>query len=211
MTLSVELWLAALALLAAGVFISRSGGRRGRFKTLRWMAGLTSIFLALVLATAGLLLRQYVWLLDDVPVATLQLKQIAPQHYQATLRAGDAEPEVFDLLGDEWQLDARILRWRLPPVSPVYRLERLSGRYGDPKQEWTSPRSVHDLRSPWDFWTFKQKYLARLPLADALWGSAAYLPMLDGASYKVFINPRGGMVAKPADEKTESLLRAAGW
>jgi hypothetical protein len=35
--------------------------------------------------------------------------------------------------------------------------------------------------------------------------------MLDGASYTVFINPRGGLVAKPADEKTEALLRLAGW
>ena len=70
---------------------------------------------------------------------------------------------------------------------------------------------MHDLRESWDFWTIKQKYLAQLPIADARWGSAAYLPMIDGASYTVFINPRGGLVAKPADEKTEALLRLAGW
>jgi hypothetical protein len=215
MTLSMELWVAAAGVFALGVLFIRSGGGRARLKTLRWLLGLILIGFALALGTAGLLLRQYVWLLEDVPVANLQLRQLQPQHYQATLRAGDAEPKVFDLRGDEWQLDARVLRWRLPAVlagmPPVYSLERLSGRYGDPKQELTSPRTVHDLRSSWDFWTFKQKYLAQLPIADARWGSAAYLPMLDGASYTVFINPRGGLVAKPADEKTEALLRAAGW
>lgn len=215
MALSTELWIGAAVMALFGLLFGRSGGPRARFKTLRWLLGLSCIVIALALATAGLLLRQYVWLVEDVPVANIQLKLLAPQHYQATLRASDGKPQVLDLLGDEWQLDARVLRWRLPAllagVPPVYRLERLSGRYGDPKQELTAPRSVHDLRSAWDFWTLKQKYLAQLPIADARWGSAAYLPMLDGASYTVFINPRGGLVAKPADEKTEALLRLAGW
>ncbi len=58
---------------------------------------------------------------------------------------------------------------------------------------------------------FQQRYAVLAQLADARWGSAAYLPMLDGASYRVSINPRGGLVAKPADEKTEALLRESGW
>jgi hypothetical protein len=215
MTLSTELWIGAALLALFGLLVARSGGARARLRTLRWLFGLICIAFALALGVAGLLLRQYVWLVEDVPVANLQLRQIEPQHFSATLRAGDAAPQQWDLRGDEWQLDARVLRWRLPAalagVPPVYQLERLSGRYGDPKQELTSPRTVHDLRPTWDFWTFKQKYLARLPIADARWGSAAYLPMLDGASYTVFINPRGGLVAKPADEKTEALLRLAGW
>jgi hypothetical protein len=35
--------------------------------------------------------------------------------------------------------------------------------------------------------------------------------MLDGATYDVFISPRGGLVAKPADDATERLLDEAGW
>lgn len=213
MTLSAGLWIGAALLVVLALLLIMSGGRRGR--TLRWLVGLIFLLGAFALGFAGLMLRQYVWLVEDVPVANLQLRQLGTQAYEATLRAGSAPDKTLELRGDEWQLDARVLRWRLPAalagVPPVYRLERLSGRYGDPKQELTSPRSVHDLRDHWDFWTFKQKYLARLPIADARWGSAAYLPMLDGASYTVYINPRGGLVAKPADDKTEALLRAAGW
>jgi hypothetical protein len=215
MTLSAELWVVAGVLALFGLLVVGSARRHGRLRTLRWLFGLVCIVAALALGVAGLLLRQYVWLVADVPVANLQIRQLGTQAFEATLRAGDSPPKVLELRGDEWQLDARVLRWRLPAalagVPPVYQLERLSGRYGDPKQELTAPRSVHDLRDKWDFWTFKQKYLARLSIADARWGSAAYLPMLDGASYTVFINPRGGLVAKPADEKTEALLRLAGW
>jgi hypothetical protein len=215
MTLTAELWVGAGVLAVFGLLVARSGGRQGRLRTLRWLLGLICIVAALALGVAGLLLRQYVWLVEDVPVANLQIRQLGTQAFEVTLRAGDSPAKVLELRGDEWQLDARVLRWRLPAalagVPPVYKLERLSGRYGDPKQELTAPRTVHDLREKWDFWTFKQKYLARLPIADARWGSAAYLPMLDGASYTVFINPRGGLVAKPADEKTEALLRLAGW
>ena len=75
----------------------------------------------------------------------------------------------------------------------------------------TPERSVHDLRGEHDFWAFHQEWLADLPIADARWGSAAYLPMLDGASYVIYVAPRGGLVAKPADDATERLLDAAGW
>jgi len=215
MTLSNELWIGAAITGFVGLLLIVSAGRKARLRTLRWLLGLVFVSFALALGLVGLTLRQYVWLIEDVPVANIQLRQQGTQAFEATLRVGDQPPKVLDLRGDEWQLDARVLRWRLPAalagLPPVYHLERLSGRYGDPKQELTSPRTVHDLRDDWDFWTMKQKYLARLPIADARWGSAAYLPMLDGANYTVFINPRGGLVAKPADEKTEALLRLAGW
>ena len=70
---------------------------------------------------------------------------------------------------------------------------------------------MHDLRGEWDFWEFRQRWLADLPIAEARWGSAAYLPMLDGATYQVYVSPRGGLVAKPADAVTEQLLDEAGW
>ena len=211
--LSTWLWLAGavLALLALVVGWPRRKRRNG----LRALFALGLLGLAGVALLGGLLLRQYHWLLDDVPVAHLSLHQLGSQSFEATLSAPGRTTVTLPLHGDEWQLDARVIRWRVPAllagVPPMYRLERLSGRYGDPKQELTAPRDVHDLRARWDFWTFRQQYLARLPLADARWGRAAYLPMLDGANYNVFLNPRGGLVAKPADDDTERLLRDAGW
>ncbi|KFN49825.1 hypothetical protein [Arenimonas composti] len=216
MTLAYWLWAAALllGLIGLAMLLRRGRGRGGAGRLLRRLLGLLLVLAALVTGGAGLLLRHWSWLVADLPVARITLKQEAPQRFRATLVSADAPAREYVLLGDEWQLDARVLRWALPArftLSPVYRLERLGGRYGDPKQELDGPRSVHDLRRDWDFWEFHQRWLATLPIADARFGSAAYLPMLDGATYDVFVSPGGGLVAKPADAATEGLLREAGW
>lgn len=215
MSLSDWLFVGAAVTGVLGLLAVTSTFGRSRGNFLRWALALFMIGLALPMGGLGLLLRHYHWLIDDQPVAVIALKQVAPQRFQATLVPTGQPAMEHELLGDEWQLDARVVRWQLPAaiagLPPVYRLERLSGRYGDPKDETSKPRSVHDLRDRWDFWMFQQRYLSSMHLADARWGSAAYLPMLDGASYRVSINPRGGLVAKPADEKTEELLRRAGW
>jgi hypothetical protein len=46
---------------------------------------------------------------------------------------------------------------------------------------------------------------------DAGDGSAAYLPMIDGASYKVSLSASGGLVARPADQASADKLKKAGW
>ena len=210
MTLSTLLWLAAAVgvVLALGVgWPRRKRGRNG----LRLLAGAVLLGLAAVALLGGLLLREYQWLRADAPIARITLHQVGPQSFSATLEAGGRLPLELPLHGDEWQLDARVVRWRVPGLPPMVRLERLAGRYGDPKQEATAPRDVHDLRARWDFWQFREASLSGVPIADARWGSAAFLPMLDGATYEVFVDAREALVARPADAKTERLLREAGW
>ncbi|MBP6597200.1 MAG: hypothetical protein KA196_06770 [Arenimonas sp.] len=214
MTLSDWLLLGAALLLLFGLLAWLRAGKGGYRWLLRTLgAGL--VLGALLLGGAGLLLRQYLWLLDDVPAATLSLVQLAPQQFRATLVTADEPPREFVLLGDQWQVDARVVRWTLPGrlagLPPVYRFERISGRYADVDQDRSAERSVHALREGWDFWEFRTRYLADLPIADARWGSAAYLPMADGARFVVYVSPGGGLVAKPADAATEAMVDAAGW
>jgi hypothetical protein len=214
MTMSMWLWIVAAVFLLVGAWawLYRT---RGVPKFLLRTTGTVLLLAALGLAGLGGLLRQYAWLLDDVPAASISLRALGPQRFEATLRLGDQPARTLEVLGDEWQLDARVIRWTLPGqlagIPPVHRFERLSGRYSDPAQDQSGERSVHDLRGEWDFWEFRQRWLADLPIADARWGSAAYLPMLDGATYQVYLSPRGGLVAKPADAVTERLLDEAGW
>src|SRR5690606_22564180 len=119
--------------------------------------------------------------------------------------------------GDQWQLDARVIRWSVPALlaglPPLYRLERLSGRYVNLDQEREAERTVHalDARAFPDLWTLKRPHPGWLPFVDADYGSAAYLPLLDGARYTITLNARGGLVARPADDETAGLLRHAGW
>jgi len=208
MTLSTLLWLAGAAgvVLALGVGWPRRKGRRnGR----RVLGGALLVALAGLALLGAMLLREYQWLRTDVPVARVALRQLGSQSFEATLSSGTRPPRVLPLHGDEWQLDARMVR--LPALPPLVRLERLAGHYGDPKQEDASPRDSHDLRGRWDFWQAWQRTLGPLPIAQSRWGSATAQPMLDGATFDVFVDAYGALVVKPADAETGRLLREAGW
>ena len=169
------------------------------------------------LGALSLAIYHYLELDGETQVATLQLRQIEPQRYTAVLKTPDGGVRTFEIGGDEWQLDARVVRWKLPALlagaPSLYRLERLSGRYGDLKQEREATRSVHGLAEDAfpDLWTIKQQFPQYLPFVDTEYGSAAYLPMLDGATYAVSLGGRGGLVARPANESTKRLLENAGW
>lgn len=190
----------------------RNGGRHW----LRVLFGLPLLLLGIALCLLGISLRNYFMLEGEIVVAQIVLKQTGVQRYSAELSAA-GQVRSFDLAGDEWQLDARLLTWKLPAllagVKPLYRLERLQGRYGDVKQELDAPRTVYSLHrgGELDLWTLKRQYPKALPFADAQFGSAAYLPMLDNARYSVSLGPRGGLVARPADAATHDLLVQSGW
>jgi len=213
------LMIAALVPAVLGLGVAWSC--RGRRSALSWMSRALLAGLLLALAALGALLGLsmlgYARLLKDAEVATLSVRQLGEQHFELQLNAAGRDPQRFDLRGDQWQLDARVLRWKLPAAiagaPPLYRLERLSGRYEDIRREREAVRSVHALSAqdfP-DLWTLRRQFPQWLAFVDADYGSAAYLPLLDGARFNVSLSPRGGLVAQAADEETEQLLDAAGW
>jgi len=218
------LLLLALAVVLALVALSQLFACRRCLRQRRPGAALLrglwlAIALLLALGTAGLGtgLLGYGRILAEAPVAQLGVRQLGPQHFAVRLTRADGWHQSYAIDGDQWQLDARVIRWTLPGtligLPPLYRLERLSGRYADIDQEREAPRSVHALDSgafP-DLWTLKRQHPGWLPFVDADYGSAAYLPLLDGAQYSVVLNARGGLVALPADAATRERLERSGW
>src|SRR4030095_3752244 len=68
----------------------------------------------------------------EQPVAEIVFEARGPQHFRATLaQVPSGELQMFMLAGDEWQLDARVLKWKgwanLLGLDAQYRLERVSG------------------------------------------------------------------------------------
>ena len=185
------------------------------FHRLLWTLLLAA--LAATLTVLALALRGYRRLLAEAPVATLAVRQTAPQRYAVRVDLADGTHRSVELAGDEWQLDARVIKWTPRAVQlgaqPLFRVERLSGRYRDLARAQSTPPSVVALGedSPLDLWRLKQAFPAWLPFVDANYGSAAYLPLLDGASYRVTLAAAGGLVARPADAFTAQKLQAAGW
>jgi hypothetical protein len=131
-----------------------------------------------------------------------------------TVETRKAPPRHFQVHGDEWQVDARVLKWRalgnLLGFDTVYRFERLSGRYADIAQERGAARTVHSLAEDpgLDLWSLVRKHHQYVPLADALYGSAVYVPMAEGAEYTVTVST-SGLVARPGNEAARKAV--GGW
>jgi len=176
------------------------------------LLGLLLVTGAAFLFAFSMTLHTYARLTYEQPVAQLAFVALGPQLYTATLvRAPSGDVETFALNGDEWQLDARVLKWRgvanLLGMDSRYRLERLGGRSVEIEQERSAPRSVYALGAApaLDLWLLARAYPRWLPFVDAVYGSATYLPMADGARYQVTIS-QTGLVARPTNEAAESAV-----
>lgn len=151
----------------------------------------------------------YKQLEKEEPLATLSIYQLGDQSYDITLADSTGIEQRFKLTGDQWQLDARLLTWTGPfaaaGVKPLYRLDRLSGRYLSLEQERTAERSVFELSgSRWlDLW--QMLYESGLWL-DAQFGSAVYMPMINGAVFAVHLTPKG-LIARPLNDVAEAALQ----
>src|SRR5690606_28795226 len=142
--------LAALVVLIPGMvlFFGRGGprdsaGRRVfRLRPVRRLFGLLLIALAGVSAMLALALVQFVRLTTDVPIATVTMHEQTPGQFLITIDVPGKGESIYPLSGDQWQIDAKVVRWRLPAllagVPPLYAFERLSGRYHDIDQEKTA-------------------------------------------------------------------------
>lgn len=177
-------------------------------------AGLGGIGSAIV-ATAAVLLAityySYDRLTSEQLVSTITFRQTAPEAFEARLMIEGERDRVFELHGDEWQMDARLVTWK-PPVTilgldPIYRLERLSGRYTDIGRERNGSRTVHQLSEPatFDVWNVARRFPALTPGIDAYYGTATYVPMVDGARFEVSLS-RDALIARPANPAARAAV-----
>jgi hypothetical protein len=170
------------------------------------LAGVLLLAVAAAFFIVSLNLHTYARLTFEQPVAEIVFEARGPQHYRATLtQIPSGEMQMFVLAGDEWQLDARVLKWKgwanLLGLDAQYRLERVSGRYRDIEQERSAERTVYGLsENPGvDLWVLSTQYPKWLPFVDAVYGSATYLPMADGARFEVKMT-QSGLMARPVNE-----------
>lgn len=184
--------------------------KRGWF--LAWLKG--SFAIALVVGAVFSLLSlldvlSYKQLLAEVPIATISIYKKADQHYDLTLIATGESEQRFEIHGDQWQLDARLLTWVGPLAAagqkPLYRLDRLSGRYVSLEQARNGEQSVFSLKQSQyvDLWALFNKFDAWI---DVGYGSAVYMPMENGAVFSVYLTAKG-MNVRPINSIAKRLLK----
>ncbi len=214
--LMVWIFVGVLILLGVGLFFC---GARNLWRN-RWMVGILEVLPGLILIAAACLvvavlvnLHAYSRLTYEAPVAEIRFQKKSAQHFWAYVTLGRPVAMVFDIRGDEWQLDARVLKWKGTALSlgfdTLYRLDRLNGRYRDIAQERKQPRSVYSLvEGTWglDIWALAQRYYQWIPWVDAVYGNAAYMPMADGARFVVSVGA-SGLVARPGNSEAARAVR----
>ncbi len=222
-------WIAALSPDTVFIAIAATGGvvslllLIASVRRLRdWRIPSGVVFLALAAAVAGLAtagamlaasLHTYARLTQEQEAARAVFRELAPRRYELLLVLKGEPPRTFEIRGDEWQIDARVLKWKgmgtLLGMDTLYRFERLAGRYADAGQEKSLPRTVYPLaaQAPFDLWSLLKEHQRWLPLADALYGSASYAPMADGAQYAVNVSTTG-LLIRPLNEPARKALGA---
>jgi hypothetical protein len=181
------------------------------------LIGATALILILLSVVAALIagsLLTYQRLSVEQPAGELQLTRTGDREFNALLTYPSGAHANFALRGDEWQIDSQVLKWHafanLVGFDTVYRLERIGGRYTRVEDERSQPRSVYSLNpaqliDPWDL---VHRYHSWVPWMDALYGSATFLPMADGALYEITVS-QSGLVARPLNQAARDAV--AGW
>lgn len=215
---TLALAIAFIAVAALAIWLLATGVYRLAQRKLLSGVGrgvIASLLLAmLALAAAfGLNLYTYHRFTQEQILAHLSFQQTGEQTYSVTVEFPDKHEQTYPLHGDEWQLDARVLKWQgaatLLGLDALYRLERLSGRYQDVQQERTRERSVYALADNpgLDLWRVVHDHRQWLPWVDASYGSATYLPMADGAVYTVYLS-NSGLLARPTNTAAADAVKA---
>lgn len=194
-----------LAILLLGTSVRHLHRRRPLRATGSFAFGAGAAALSTVGAMLFVSYLGYDRLTAEQTVGAIQFERSGPDEYTARLMLEGRLDYLLSLRGDEWQLDARVITWRPPAtilgLEPVYRLERLSGRYSSIDRERREPRTVHSLADerPLDLWQAARRFPYLAPGVDAYYGTATYLPMADGARFRITLS-RDALIARPDNE-----------
>jgi hypothetical protein len=198
--------LAVVLLLRAIFHVARGRFAHGGFHAT------TGMVLALAALCAGLLVlntQTYARLTTERPVADVTVAALHPalQTWRVTVRRLDETRIVTtcDIQGDEWVMSAAVQKWRpwvnILGLDSTYTLDQLTNKYFSAARGNGRRITACDLGGP---------VSSRLAPDLARWlvdkaragqrrfGSAVYMPLTDGAIYRVIMT-QGGLNAQPAN------------
>lgn len=207
--LAIGIGVLSILLLYVGLrIILRTGWFLG---FIRGCCAALFIAMAAFVALAAYDIYSYQQLNEPKAIATLSMRELAPQEFEVNLLFDDGQEQSFELKGDQWQIDARIIRWpsfgKLFRLKPGFRLDRISGRYYALGHERDSERSVYSLHDSVsvDVWQLLQNHYRQLSLQRTTFGSATFMPLVNDGLYEVSLSA-SGLAAKPLNDKASEAL-----
>lgn len=203
-------WLTVVAILfaVAGMLLVL-GGLRALWRARIWgftsrtLVGLLLLVIGLLGTAIGIGVRGYQALTHEERIARVAIEPKEPQRFDVRFTFPDSREQTFELRGDEFYVDARILKWtpqaNLIGLHTMWDLDRVAGRYRDVEQERTAPRTVFTLgaKPPVDLFEMRRRFAALAPLFDAEYGSATFVPAAAPTELELFVST-SGLLLRPA-------------
>jgi hypothetical protein len=172
--------------------------------------------LAIAGLTAGLIglnLQGYARLTYEVPLADVTVHAVDPAQrlFAVTVTRLDETHfvQTCTLQGDAWEIGGRFQKWKAWAneigLNATYTLDQISNRYNSALDGNGQRITACDLRAPQPKATqflpdFVERWvLKNMLVEDRMFGSGSYMPMVDGAEYKL-IATQFGFNAEPAND-----------
>jgi len=213
------LWIvvpAAVALVGALFFLRGLGhvgtGSAGK-GTAHVVIGAVLAVVGLAFSLLGFNTRTFARLTYEGPVADVKVNAIDPlrslYRVSVTRLDGPKITQTCTLQGDEWDMSARVQKWKpwanVMGLDTTYTLDQVSNRYFTAERGNGRPITACDLKGPppavnnlvprsWLFWIVDHAYTE-----DRKFGSASFMPLADGATYRVVIT-QSGLNAEPSND-----------
>ena len=172
---------------------------------------LISLLIGALLILIGFAQQNFQKLNHEELIGEIAIERLESQTFLVRLFIPGKEAQHFELRGDQWQVDARVLKWHawvnIFGLHTLYKLERLSSRYHNPKQG--DAISVISLSNNENTKANRQApyaFLQWLPVVDTIYGNSAYMPLGHGARYRLSIGT-SGIVARPMNDRALKLVQ----
>jgi hypothetical protein len=211
--------IAGAVLFLRGLGHIASGNNAGG--TGRLVVGAPLALIGSVVGLIGLNTQTFARLTYEAPVADVSIRALNPAQnlYRVTVKRLDGPDitETCDLAGDEWEMSARVQRWRpwanVLGLNATYTLDQLDNKYFTAERGNGKPIMACDLRGPppaidayippaWLAWLTHHSYTE-----ERRFGSASYMPLADGATYRVIMT-QAGLNAEPTDAAAQKANAA---
>jgi hypothetical protein len=166
------------------------------------LLALLALSLAALFGTLSVSTQGYKALTHEELAASVNTRKLTDQRFEARVIFPDGRDTVFVLAGDEFYVDAHILKWK--PVANLiglhtdYELDRISGRYVALEDEQSERRTVFSLAraKSHDLFNLRRRHPLLRWLVDAEYGSGTFIGADGEAVFDVLVSTSGLLVRR---------------
>lgn len=150
---------------------------------------------------------------QQTKVATVNIIPRQQQQFTAIISWEDGSKQKYQINGDEFYIDAKVLKWKswvnFLGIKTWYEFDRIGGRYKSIDDEKNKPRSIYQLavKKDLDLYYLRKKYMFLSFLVDAEYGSAAFFLANMPKKIDLFVANAGLTVrAQNPDQSPELII-----